>query len=513
MDDSILGPKMQIAIERDSRVPVYRQIEAQIRTLILEGRLPKGARLPSERILARHLGVNRTTVVNAYRELSADGLVKGRVGHGTIVLGPVPRQEEAEPPAGMPLVWTGLIRSRVRGLQSLVVRRVADLASRPGIISLATGVPEVTSSPYLHLEQTVQKVITSGQRALLQDSPIAGLMPLRAELARRLAMKGCSKPSASQVLILSGSQQGLYLVAQLLLEPGDAVLVESPTYLGALEVFRAIGARLIGVPVDSQGMHVKAAEQIMSRVNIRLIYTIPNFQNPTGSTMSAERRTALLALAQRFQVPILEDDLYGELFYDVSLPAPIRAADEGGYVLYLGSLSPVLGPGFRLGWLVAPLAVIEPLTALRQAMDLHPGNFVQEVVYELLVSGSFDIHLEWVRRAYAARRDTMLAALEQYMPGTIRWQPPQGGFYVWCSLERPLSSRDLLEEAAEEGVVFVPGEAFFPDGRGEQFLRLSFAHASLEEITEGIRRLAKVARRLEKRERQDTSVETDRPIV
>ncbi|MBC7237375.1 MAG: PLP-dependent aminotransferase family protein, partial [Chloroflexi bacterium] len=233
--------KMQITIERNGRMPVYRQIESQIRSLILEGRLPQGARLPSERILAQHLGVNRTTVVNAYRELAADGLVEGRVGYGTIVLGSSPQREQAKPFLGMPLMWTSLIRPRVRGLQNPLLRRVADLASRQGVISLATGVPEVTSSPHLRLEQAVRQVIASGQRPLLQDSPIAGLMPLRAELARRLVMKGCSKPSAKQLLILSGSQQGLYLVAQLLLEPGDVVLVESPTYLGALEVFRATG--------------------------------------------------------------------------------------------------------------------------------------------------------------------------------------------------------------------------------------------------------------------------------
>ncbi|MBC7237930.1 MAG: PLP-dependent aminotransferase family protein, partial [Chloroflexi bacterium] len=289
--------------------------------------------------------------------------------------------------------------------------------------------------------------------------------------------------------------------------------VESPTYLGALEVFRATGARLIGVPVDEQGMRIEAAEQIMGHVNARLIYTNPNFQNPTGSTLSAERRAALLSLAQRFQVPILEDDLHSELSYDTSAPAPIRAADEGGCVLYLGSLSPVLGPGLRLGWLVAPSAVIESLTTLRQAMDLHPSNFIQEVVYELLISGSFDAHLEWVRRAYAARRDVMLAALRQYMPESVRWNRPQGGFYVWCSLEKSLHSRELLEEAAAEGVVFVPGEAFFPDGRGEQFIRLSFAHAPTEEIAEGIRRLAKAVRKLEKREWRGSPIEADRPIV
>lgn len=506
---------MYIAIERQSSIPIYRQIEARIRTMILEGRLPPGSRLPSERALALHLGVNRTTVVNAYRELSADGLVEGRVGQGTIVRGPRPSQGEEGPYAPVPLAWTGLLRPRTRSVRSQLVHRVADLAAQPGIISLAAGVPLAMPSPHLHLEEVVQRVMEDRGQALLQDSPSGGFLDLRAGLARRLALRGWSKPSANQVLILSGSQQGLYLVAQLLLEAGDAVLVESPTYLGALEVFRAVGARLIGVPVDEQGMQVEAAGRILAHLDVRLIYTIPNFQNPTGSTMSAERRGTLLALAQRYQVPILEDDLYGELYHESSPPASIRSTDEAGCVLYLGSLSPILGPGLRLGWLVAPSAIVEPLTALRQAIDLHPNNFVQAVVAELLANGSLDAHLEWVRRAFASRQEIMLAALKRHLPPSVQWNRPGGGFYVWCSLPRLMSGRELLEEAAQEGVVFVPGEAFFPDGHDGHFMRLSFAHASAEEIEEGVHRLARAFKRLERHlgERRPELAEAGRPVV
>ena len=230
--------------------------------------------------------------------------------------------------------------------------------------------------------------------------------------------------------------------------------------------------------------------------------------------MSAQRRASLLALAQRFQVPILEDDLYGELFYDESPPAPIRALDENGCVLYCGSLSSVLGPGLRLGWLVAPSAIIQPLMSLRQAIDLHPNSFIQEVVHELLVDGSFDAHLEWVRRAYARRRDATLTALDRYMPEGVQWHPPKGGFYVWCSLPGFVSGRELLEEAAEQGVVFVPGEAFFPTGGGEHFMRLSFVHSSEEETVEGVRRLARAVKNLARRARQQPRVSRgDRPIV
>jgi DNA-binding transcriptional MocR family regulator len=222
-----------------------------------------------------------------------------------------------------------------------------------------------------------------------------------------------------------------------------------------------------------------------------------------------------LTLAQQHQVPILEDDLYGELAYDTSPPAPLRAIDEEGCVLYLSGLSSILGPGLRLGWLLVPSALVKPLTALRQAMDLHPDNFVQEVVHALLTDGSFDAHLEWVRSTYARRRETMLASLERYMPPGVRWNRPQGGFYIWCSLPQILNSEELLDKAAAGGVVFIPGSVFFSDGRGERFMRLSFVGALAEEIEEGVRRLAAAVGELAKSMQKEEPFLSDsgRPVV
>ncbi|MHB0877486.1 MAG: MocR-like pyridoxine biosynthesis transcription factor PdxR [Anaerolineae bacterium] len=490
---------MQVALDRASHTPIFRQIEGQFRALILAGRLPPGFRLPSERVLSQQLRVNRTTVVNAYRELAADGLVEGHVGRGTQVLGPASVAEE-EGSICLPLTWGGLVRSRQQ--ESPLAQRVASIAAQSGVVSLASGVADTVHSPHLRLAEAVQAVLTGGGQDLLSDSPTEGLVSLRQELALRLTMKGCSKASAKQVFILSGSQQGLYLVAQLLLQPGDAVLVESPTYLGALEVFRAVGARLVGVPMDEQGMQVRAAERVMAHAGIRLIYTIPNFQNPTGVTMSGERRVQLLALAQRYQVPILEDDLYGELSYGTSPPAPIRALDTNGYVLYLGSLSPVLGSGLRLGWLLAPPGIAQPLLALRQTMDLHPNNFVQAVVEQLFSDGSLDAHLQWVRQTYGRRRDAMLAALERHVGTAMQWTSPEGGFYVWCTIPEAVSGREILEAAAAEGVALVPGELFYPSGSGDASFRLSFAHPLETEIEEGVRRLARALRSLRTGSRQ-----------
>jgi len=488
---------MRVRIDRASKMPIYRQIEQQLRSLILEGQLPQGRRLPSERELARHLGVNRTTVVNAYRELAADGLVEGHVGRGTIVSSPTlpisPRTTTPEP-----LRWAGLIRARNRGVHLALTRHVARLAAQPDTISLAGGVPGIAQSPALDLEQAIEHVSQSGNATLLSDSPIEGLSNLREELARRLLMKGCGNIPSSHIFVVSGAQQGLYLLARLLLQPGEAVLVESPTYLGALEVFRTVGARLVSVPVDDQGMHVETVEGILANGRIRLIYTIPNFQNPTGSTLSAERRKVLLQLAQRYRVPILEDDLYGELFYDALPPVPIKALDNQDYVVYSGSLSPVLGSGLRLGWLAVPPAIAEPLTALRQAIDLHPSTFIQALVHELLVAGAFDSHVEWLRETFRRRRDAMCGQMKAHMPSGVTWKTPEGGLYIWCSLPEGIISRVLLEEAANEGVVFAPGEMFFPHGGGEGFMRLNFADLPEEDAEEGIARLAKAISRLKR---------------
>ncbi|NPV06849.1 MAG: PLP-dependent aminotransferase family protein [Anaerolineae bacterium] len=500
-----------MTVDREGKVPLYRQIEQQIRALILEGILPAGHRLPSERELAERLGVNRTTVVNAYGSLAADGLVEGRVGVGTVVLGAT--EELAEPPA-LPLAWSGLMRSRPRWPETGIGERVAQLSSRPGVISFATGVADITGSPHLALAQVVQRVVNSRMAALLEDSPIAGLTPLREELARELRFKGCRDASAGQVIVTSGTQQGLYLVARLLLDPGDVVLVESPTYLGALSVFRSIGARPVGVPVDDEGMQVEAAGHYLAHADVRLIYTNPNFQNPTGSLMSLDRRAALLALARRHQIPILEDDLHGELHFEDPLPPPIRSLDDGGYVVYLGGLSSLLGSGLRLGWVLAPPPIVEPLLRLRQDMDLHPNNLVQLVVHDLLRGESFPAHLHWLRQTFRRRRDAMLQALERHMPAGVGWSQPAGGLYVWCALPDGVASSDLLERAGELGVSFAPGPMFFTHAGGEGFMRLGFAFRSEGEIAEGVRRLARAIEDLARRpgvRRADPSQE--RPFV
>ncbi len=483
---------MQITLDRGSPVPLYRQIVRQVREMILSGRLPPGARLPAERSLAAALSVNRTTIVNAYQELQADGLVEAHVGRGTIVRPPLSSARREFLP---PLSWPNLLASRARQLQELATQEIARLAAQEDMIGLATGLPTQEMSPIVDLQQLVHGILGREGVRVLRDSPTEGLEPLREAIAAWLALKGCAVTSR-RVLIVSGSQQGLDLIARLLLEPDDAVIVETPTYLGALNVFRMAGARLIGIPTDESGMQVDLLEPLLAHYRPRLIYTIPTFQNPTGATLSPERRERLLSLARRYQVPVLEDDSYSDLYYEAHPPAPLLAYERHEVVLHLSSLSPVLGPGLRLGWIVAPTPVIGPLAALKQIADLHPSTLSQAMALELLRSGQLTAHLEWVRQVYARRRDAMEQALRRYAPAGLVWQTPQGGFYYWCRLPDGLRAWDVLYEAAHEGVVFVPGELFFSDGEGSSFLRLNFSHPTEGEIEEGVRRLAQAVHRL-----------------
>ncbi len=290
--------------------------------------------------------------------------------------------------------------------------------------------------------------------------------------------------------MVAGSQQGLFLLASTMIDPGDLVAIESPTYLGALQVFRAAGARLLSIPVDEHGMRVELLEDLISRRRPKLIYTLPTFQNPTGSSMSYDRRQRLLALAARYQVPIIEDDPYGALRYEGRPLPTLHAMDRHGTVVYLSTVSKVLFPGFRIGWITGPRPVIERLALMKQIVDLDTNPLAQWAVWAFLDRGLIHQHLERLREVYPARRDRMIAALERHVDDVMDWSRPAGGFYLWCRLHDGLRSRDLLAEAARAGVAIAPGETFYPDGEGEAALRLNFTLPNEAEIDEGVVRLA-----------------------
>jgi len=502
---------MLMNLDRGSDVPIYIQIRDQIRDLILSGDLPAGARLPPERELAATLGVNRTTVSNAYHELAADGLVEGQVGRGTIVCS-LPGAETLEAPFPQPLHWSEyFVEGQAR---DPLVRELIALCAREDVISLAGAVPAPDLYPIERFAQAMDTVLRGHGRTLLQYCPTEGHYGFREALSEWAAGRGIAA-SPENILVLSGSQQGLDLIARAMIEPGTTVVVESPSYLGALDVFRAAGARLLTVPMDEEGMRVDLLERLLERYRPQLIYTLPTFQNPSGRVMSAQRRQALLSLAEQHQVPILEDDPYGELYYGDPPPPAVKSLDRRGHVIYLSTFSKILLPGIRIGWLVAPRPVVDRLTSIKQHADLNSNTPAQWALVEFIRQGWLDEHLAMLRRAYPRRLAAMLSALHEYVPKGMRWNEPAGGLHLWCHLEGGLRTRDLLAEAARRRVAFVAGEAFHADGGGENALRLNFSYPDRDGIREGIRRLSEAIAVLMRgqEERQAVQLETARPIV
>jgi DNA-binding transcriptional MocR family regulator len=298
------------------------------------------------------------------------------------------------------------------------------------------------------------------------------------------------------VLILSGSTQGVGLVGRLILNPGDEVVVEVPTYLGAIQAFRALQARVIGVPTDKDGMRVDLLESILARHRPRLIYTQPTFQNPSGVVLSPERRKRLMLLSQRYQTPVLEDDPYGSIYFEGKAYQPLKALDTHGQVIYLSTFSKILAPGLRVAWLVAPAPMIERLSLHKQIFDLNTNALGQWAVAEILRRHLLDDHLEILRLEYQRKRDLMLQAIRRYWPEEVRVSHPAGGFHLWCRLPGDLRTRSLLREAASERVAFVIGEPFHVDGGGQQQFRLSFAYPDAAQIEEAVKRIGDAMKRL-----------------
>ncbi|QBD79219.1 PLP-dependent aminotransferase family protein [Ktedonosporobacter rubrisoli] len=490
-----------IQLDRNSGIPLYRQISDALRAAISAGDLTPGMRLPTERALAQELGVNRTTVMNAYNELASEGLIAGHVGRGTLVKRGYFSQDEDSFEQDTPAWLLGLAAGEgaVLGPDARVLSELVATGGYREVISLASGTPPKELLPAEQLQTIFMEGLSGAREEALGYVPVEGLLSLRRGLAARMRRRGVNV-DLQNILILSGSTQGLGLIGRFLLNPGDEVVAELPTYIGAIQTFRALGARVIGVPIDSEGMRVDLLESVLSRRNPRLIYTQPTFQNPTGASMSQERRRRLLLLARRYQVPIIEDDPYGELYFDGKEPQPLKALDSRDYVLYLSTFSKMLAPGLRVAWLAAPEPMISRISLHKQVFDLNTNAIGQWAVTEFLRRDLMDGHLVMLRERYRQRRDAMLQAIKTYWPAGIRVNYPHGGFHLWCRLPGDLRARSLVREAAQERVAFLIGEPFYTDGSGHNYIRMSFAAPAEEQIEEAVRRIGHTMKGMLKRQ-------------
>ncbi|MBI5543674.1 MAG: PLP-dependent aminotransferase family protein [Deltaproteobacteria bacterium] len=504
---------MQLRIDRASATPLFQQIAGNLREQIASGLMPEGHRLPPERTLARELGVNRSTVLAAYAELKADGLVDAHVGRGTVVLPQrfAPRGTTSSP--AQPFSWRQISRRSAASEPLPIIRDLLELASHQDVIPLSVGMPAPELLPLDAVREIGERMLAERGATALLHSPTEGIAPLRESVAALLASRGIECDPA-EVLVTTGSQQGLDLVRRVLIDPGDVVVVEQPTFFGALEILRGAEARLVPVPVDADGMRVDVLEELLGRIRPKLIYTLPTFQNPSGASLSLERRKKLLALAYRYQVPIVEDDLYYDLRYHGAPLPTLRSLDRAGYVLYLSSISKVLVPGMRVGFLVAPRPFLRSLALAKQAVDLHSTTFGQWFLDTWLREGRWAPHVETVRQAYSAKRRIMLEALAKCRPAGLTWTEPAGGFYLWCRYPTRLAPSKVLARAARERVSFLPGEACYVDEPVENHLRLNFTFPSARQIRQGVERLGKAlqAAAVEPDSRRAAGSET-RPII
>jgi 2-aminoadipate transaminase len=397
--------------------------------------------------------------------------------------------------------WT--LAERAAKMNPSVIREILKVTEKPGIISFAGGLPSSKTFPVAEFEAACAKVLKDDPAGALQYAASEGYGPLRELVAQQLSAQSAAagvtwKVDPAQVLITTGSQQGLDLVAKILIDKDSKVLVESPTYLGAVMAFMPMEPNVVSVASDDEGLDI--ADLRDKSKDARFLYVLPNFQNPTGRSMTEARRAALSAEAARSGLPIMEDNPYGDLWFDQAPPAPLTARNpEGG--IYLGSFSKVLAPGLRMGFIVAPKAVYPKLLQAKQAADLHSPSFNQRLIFEVMQNGFLDRHVPTIRSLYKGQRDAMLEALAKHFPesqgphatnadSTFTWNTPAGGMFLWARLPAGMNAVDLLPQAVDKGVAFVPGAPFYAGNADARAMRLSFVTPSVEEIHRGVAALA-----------------------
>jgi 2-aminoadipate transaminase len=392
--------------------------------------------------------------------------------------------------------YAGLFASRTREMKSSAMRDMMAITQRPDVISLAGGLPETGSFPPDSLAAATRRIAAEACARALQYGPTEGLDEVKSCIAEVMAAEDM-RVDADEVIVTTGGQQVIDLVTKTLIDPGDVIVAEGPTYPGAVPTFSSYQADVVHVDVDSEGMKVELLEDVLDQLERdgrtpKFVYTVPTFQNPAGVTMSLERRRRLVEIANRRELLVLEDNPYGLLRYEGTRQPTLRSLDGGVYVMYLGTFSKILSPGIRVGWVVAPAPVLEKINLGKQGADLCSSTLTQLLVRAYFDQGIWREYIDSLNEIHRGRRDAMLDALAEFFPPQAEWTRPAGGLFVWVTLPDFIDTTDLLARALRENVAFVPGEGAFLDGRGRSSMRLNFSGSDEDTIREGIRRIGEV---------------------
>ena len=385
---------------------------------------------------------------------------------------------------------------RTKGMKASAIRELLKITQHPEIISFAGGLPSPQSFPIKRVEKICRTILRKHGSRSLQYGPTEGIIELRKQLIKRLRKRGI-KCKEDEIISITGSQQILDIMPKIFLNPRDSIVVEVPTYLGAISAFNAYQPRYVTVEMDENGMKTHELENKLKKNNkkVKFIYTVPTFQNPAGVTLSKERRKHLLEISTKYNIPILEDEAYYDLRYSGKPLKPIKSLDKRGLVIYTSTFSKILSPGIRLGFVVAKKDVMRKIVIAKQGIDLCTNVFVQFLGYEYLKSGAIEKQIPKIKRLYKRKRNLMLKALEKHFPDDAIWTKPDGGMFIWVTLPKKINTQKIFKEAVKEKVAYVPGQAFFVNGKGQNTMRLNFSNADDKKIELGIKRLGKIIKK------------------
>ena len=388
---------------------------------------------------------------------------------------------------------------RVDNMKGSEIREAIKLTLKPGMISFAGGLPAPEMFPVQEMKDAANHVLDEAGAVAMQYATTEGFDPLREKIAVRMKAKYAIDTVPQQILITNGSQQGLDFSAKLFLDEGDVVLFESPSYMGAFNAFKAYQPKFMEVPTDEDGMIPSELEKILETTErVKMIYVIPDFQNPTGRTWSLERRKAFMEIINKYDIPVIEDNPYGELRYEGESIPSLKSMDEKGLVIFLGSFSKILSPGYRIGWICAAPDILQRYIFVKQGADLQPSTVSQMEISRFMELYDLDAHVEKIRKLYGARRRLMLDTMKQEFPAEVTFTYPKGGLFTWVELPEHMDAREVLKECVERNVAYIPGGAFYPQGGHENTCRLNFSNMSEDKIVEGIKRMGEVLREIMK---------------